>query len=109
MSATLVSSNTTIKVNAAISYSSPIASSGTIYTAPSNGYGIVHVYKESTIGSVHLTLGGRRMQVGGNGSLDATSIIAIYVGPSQSLAWTGGGIESAGAIQAAGVEFVNTP
>jgi hypothetical protein len=49
------------------------------------------------------------MQVGGNGSLDATSIIAIYVGPSQSLAWTGGGIESAGAIQAAGVEFVNTP
>ena len=110
MSATLVSSNTTIKVSAGISYSSPsLAASGTIYTAPANGYGIVHVYKTSTTGSVYLTLGGRRMQLGGTGSLDATSIIAIYVGPSQSLAWDGGTLEAAGVIQAAGVEFVNTP
>lgn len=85
------SSNTTIKVNGAVSARS--VGAGTLYTAPATGYAILNVTLES---SGTLTLAGRTILV-----LSTTQL--IYVGPSQALACT------SGTFNATGVEFVNTP
>lgn len=99
MSATLVSSNTTLKVNAAISATTSF--SGTLYTAPANGYAIVNLSGSSSGGTTLISIGGRP-------ALSTTGFIigqTAFVGPSQSVtAAIGTGIASI-----SGVEFVNTP
>lgn len=105
MSATLVSSNTTLKVNAAVSYSNPaLATSGTIYTAPANGYAIINLLVAAS-GSMDIQIAGRRI----NNTLTINPAQQFWVGPSQSVTWSSGVSQSAGAVQASGVEFVNTP
>ena len=100
MSATLVSSNTTLKVNAAISASTSI--SATLYTAPANGYAIVNLTASSSAGGTTITIGGRNVI-----SVTTATVLGqtAYVGPSQSVVATIG----TGNAQISGVEFVNTP
>ena len=106
MSATLVSSNTTIKMNAAVSASSTATFGNTMYTAPANGYAIVNVNKAGGVGNATITVGGVRINTATASPLAYQS---IYIGPSQSFAWSSGAAEAAGMITISGVEFVNTP
>jgi hypothetical protein len=101
MSATLVSSNTTIKVNAAVSGSGTAGSGGNanIYTAPANGYAIVQV-GVSTGGFGSWQVGGRAVAAG--------STIHFYVGPNQTVTAINGSGFSNTAV-CSGVEFINTP
>ena len=102
MSATLVSSNTTIKVNGAVSASS--GSSANLYTAPSNGYAIVNLTTINSTGTTSVTVGTRTVQ-----SISSSTAVygqQIYIGPSQVIAVT---VSATGSAQISGVEFVNTP
>ena len=105
MSATLVSSNTTIKVNGAVAATSVAGSSGTLYTASSNEYAIINVYYDGA-GTITFTVGGR---IAGPVTTNATSLQGIYVGPSQAVAWSSNTTELSDVVQISGVEFVNTP
>lgn len=110
MSATLVSSNTTLKVNAGISAGNSFGqSSGTLYTAPANGYAIVHLSKLGTFGAVLFTIGGKNATTAATAAFASNSYPALYVGPSQSVSWSGGSSEGANTVNVNGVEFVNTP
>lgn len=108
MSATLVSSNTTIKVNGAVSAAnSAFNNTVTLYTAPANGYAIVQVYCTVFGGTTN-----PRVIVGGRNVFQFTSVntsvLGLYVGPSQSLQISEGGGSTFTAV-ASGVEFLNTP
>jgi len=100
MSATLVSSNTTLKVNAAVS-----VANGT-YTAPANAYAIVNIFYISggVAGTYTITVGTRRIW-----STTTTNqqkeFLGVYVGPGQQLSASG----AYTAIDISGVEFINTP
>lgn len=120
MSATLVSSNTTIKVNAAISAAATtgpgLGSQATLYTAPANGYAIVQVFNSNNIAVCRVVVGGRSVidlnpgEPKGDNAAGAIPQITVYIGPSQSLVVEnrdGGG--NAASMVASGVEFVNTP
>jgi hypothetical protein len=97
MSATLVSSNTTIKVNAAVG--ATFATNGTVYTAPADGYAIVNLVLS---GGFNATV-----QVGGRNILSTASTQnTVYIGPSQSLVVS---FYSAGTLWISGVSFINTP
>jgi hypothetical protein len=97
MSATLVSSNTTIKVNAAVG--NTVTGNGTVYTAPADGYAIVNLVLSGSWGGT--------VRVGGRDLLsNATTQNTIYIGPSQSLVVSS---YSAGTLNISGVEFINTP
>ncbi len=103
MSATLVSSNTTIKMNAAVAANTSAAGSTTLYTAPASGYAVVNLYMSASTGSVTVTVGGRTVA-----SIAATNTVSyqsVFVGPSQALACSIG----TGTVAISGVEFVNTP
>jgi hypothetical protein len=101
MSATLVSSNTTIKVNAAISNASSVSGT-TLYTAPANGYAIVNLTLSASAGTTSATVGNRTVfQV----AATATGYQQIFIGPSQALQIS----LATGSGQVSGVEFVNTP
>lgn len=112
MAGSLVSNNTTIKVNGAVSATASRTSTGTtnLYTAPSTGYAIVNV---------HINQGGSS-----NGTVDVNSIAAvtyisatqrdvqgIYVGPSQVIRMNH--VEVSGGttrtVTVTGVEFINNP
>jgi len=97
MSATLVSSNTTIKVNAALNPST--VTSSTLYTAPANGYAIITLNLIQTAGTTTVFVAGRRVASG------AGNFYGVYVGPSQAVSCTIG----TGQVDIVGVEFVNTP
>lgn len=103
MSATLVSSNTTIKINAAVSATNSSTSATiTLYTAPANGYAVIQLH--DTVGGVgnFFTIGGRTVVIG------TTAVSGFYVGPSQAVVINRpGAVNSAASIS--GVEFVNTP
>ena len=103
MSATLVSSNTTIKVNAAVNTSR--SSTGNAYTAPSNGYAIVNIFLDQTNNA-----GGNCSISDGSISLgfNDTTIFGYYVGPGLSISLTIP-LFSAATVYLRGVEFVNTP
>ena len=104
MSATLVSSNTTIKMNAVVN-ASATNTSGTLYTAPANGYALVQVSFSGTgsitgsmdIGSATIFSVNASYQVNG-----------LVVGPSQSVTYSG---TTTGTIffAVSGASFVNTP
>ena len=106
MSATLVSSNTTIKVNAAVSATNTANNNTvTVYTAPAGGYAIVQVFcSQMSATSAVATVGGRTfMNLSVNSNLQG-----IYVGPSQSLQIVGTGFGNV-TLLASGCEFINTP
>ena len=111
MSATLVSSNTTIKVNGAVAAGNAgSVSSGTLYTAPSNGYAIIHIYKEATGGNAYFTIASRQLNTAATTALlPVNTGMAFYVGPSQVVAWASSTLESANVLRIWGVEFINTP
>ena len=104
MSATLVSSNTTIKVNTFVD--SNRTSTGLVYTAPSNGYAIVNIEVNCSAGSIEL----------GDGNINVLSVAAAatgrvfgyYIGAGLGfyVTFSGGG---SGNVHIRGVEFVNTP
>ena len=120
----VISDNTTIKVNQAVSASR--TTDGTIYTCVATGYAIVNI---SIIGvtiaaSIDVSLAGRnlinaRVQTTGSTSFNGLSnptdinhecamVGQIMVGPSQALSVTG--ISGTGAtINVTGVEFINSP
>jgi len=84
------------EINAAVSNSR--TSTGTLYTAPATGFAIVNLATFGG-GASTFTVDGRRVHVG-----TESYVQGIYVGPSQVLAVTIGGGETA---QVSGVEFVN--
>jgi hypothetical protein len=98
MSATLVSSNTTIKVNAAVNASR--SSLGTVYTAPANGYAIVQVY-DNLNGNINMPGAALLNQLNGQAGLTQ-----FYLGPGQYIEISS---YTAGTVYVYGVEFVNTP
>jgi len=97
MSATLVSSNTTIKVNGAVSASTSI--SATVYTAPANSYAILNLFTNGSFNG-QVLVGGQIVNTG------ASQINTIWVGPSQSVSTL---FVSAGTMYISGVSFINTP
>jgi hypothetical protein len=101
MGATLVSSNTTIKISAAIS--NQVTNSGTLYTCPANSYAIVNLAYDWTAASCFFQVAGRT--VGFITGADAT-VGPIYVGPGQAVTITAG---ASGTGYISGVEFINTP
>lgn len=105
MSATLVSSNTTIKVNAAVSASQTANNSTvTLYTAPANGYAIVQLYFGTVATGGSASVAGRIVLIA---AANATAY-GIYIGPSQALTVTSNAPGNVNLL-ASGVEFVNTP
>lgn len=120
----VISDNTTIKVNQAVSATR--TTDGTIYTCVATGYAIVNIsiLGVATAANIDVSLAGRnlingRVEVSGstnfNGSATPTStnyecamVGQIMVGPSQALSVTG--ISGTGAtINVTGVEFINSP
>lgn len=105
------STATPLKVNAAVSNS--VSATSTLYTAPSTGSAWVNVSMSGT-GTGTVTVGGRTVAVhsntlsslGKSSALTTSSFPAIYVGPSQALAFT----LNSGAVTAvcSGVEFINS-
>lgn len=107
MSATLVSSNTTIKVNGAISAGNSFGqSSGTLYTAPAAGYAIVHIIKATSSGNLSISVGGRTISAAATAP---NTFLNLHVGPSQAVSWSSSVGETTNIIQILGVEFINTP
>lgn len=107
MSATLVSSNTTIKLNAAVSAGNTNGqTTGTLYTAPSTGYAIVHILKATSSGTLSISVAGRTIYAAATAG---ASFYNFHVGPSQSVSWASSTGEIGNTMQVLGVEFINTP
>lgn len=107
MSATLVSSNTTIKVNGNVSATgTAFGGTVTLYTAPANGYAIIQAYCTSVTGGVSgfLSVSGRAAV----NAVSGTGAQALYVGPTASVTVTSSGAGNV-VFVIAGVEFLNTP
>ena len=105
MSATLVSSNTTIKVNAAVDTTR--TSDGTVYTGPSNGYAIVNIELNNT-GSGSVTISDGTIDVLTVGVSASARLFGYYLGPGLALSVTFAGGATGNAILR-GISFVNTP
>lgn len=115
MSFAVLGNNQTIKINASIS-NSLATPSGTLHTAPANGYSIVQVSTDTAqANAVTILIGGQEMltydpsnnvwtgqQGTGVGSAMSPS---IYVGPSQPVSFT----NNASVIKISGVSFINSP
>ena len=108
MSATLVSSNTTIKMNAAVSAVGTSSGAGatTVYTAPAGTFSIVNVYvSHGANGSI--TVGGQSIAaVSGSSNFN---LQGVYIGPSQSLVINSGTLGLSNTAFVSGVNFTNTP
>lgn len=97
-------SNTTLKVNGAVS--ATMSGSGTLYTAPASGYSVIQL--GTTSNSVWtITIGSRNVAIGYSTNGSGSAVRTFYVGPSQAVAATL--TSGSGALEASGVEFVNTP
>ena len=105
MSATLVSSNTTIKVNGAVNTSR--SSTGAIYTAPSNGYAIINWFLDITVTGANCSISDGSIVLYSSSTTDGQAY-GYYLGPGLSLSLSIGGGASATAYLR-GVEFINTP
>lgn len=122
MSATLISNQVTLKVNAAVSASTSTTGT-TLYTGPSTGYAMVNIcISGATSFNGNIKIGTRIVldfplsgtlhgSVPGSfntaGSVSATSSSTFIVGPSQAVLFT---ITSGSATASiSGVEFVNSP
>lgn len=100
------SSNTTLKMNAAVSASfgvGGIGGSGTIYTAPATGYAVVNLSAKAAGGSFtgYWIVGGR--------ALAGDTNVGVFVGPSQTISWQTTAYSSTGNATISGVSFVNSP
>lgn len=107
MSATLVSSNTTIKVNAAVSGSGTAnGSTVTVYTAPAATFSILNVYI-SHQGNGSVSVGGQTIAaISSSGSFN---LQGVHVGPSQAVQVTSNTLGLANTCAVSGVNFTNTP
>jgi len=105
------------RVNAAVNAGQTATSgaSPVIYTAPANGYAILNLQVAFTVsGSVQI--GGRTVYTqngayvvsapGSNSATTLTGGMTIYVGPSQAITVTSGGVGN-NTANVTGVEFVN--
>lgn len=118
------SSNTTIKLNAAVSATATIttssgtSNSATVYTAPASTYAIINLYDvTSTSGappspSFAVSVGGRTFYTATTAT--STQFTGIYVGPGQAVAISssqgvGAGSSTSHTCQVSGVNFTNTP
>lgn len=124
MSGAVISSNTSLKVNAAVNATT--TTTGTLYTAPANAYAIVNLSAVSTgtgAGSqIVFAIGGNTIAfantnvTGGNapffqgqvnnGAGTAAVIQNVIIGPSQALSVT---ISTGGRATVTGVELINSP
>lgn len=97
MAGTLIGSNTTIKISAAVSATT--TTTGTLYTCAANSYAILNIH---SVGAISYTIASRvyTMTAG-------QPPVQIYVGPSQAVAVTVNG--SSATVSLTGVEFINTP
>ena len=105
------SSNTTLKMNAAVGGSaavSGVGTSGVIYTAPATGYAIIQL-ATGNAGSFtwYANISGR--PASGVQTVSAPTQATIYLGPSATLTVTVTAFTTAGNIYFTGVDFVNTP
>jgi hypothetical protein len=108
MSATLIGSNTTIKVNAVANGSgtSTGGSATTLITGPVAGYAIVHLLVTAVTTAGEVRLGG--VTIATYTAAATLPLGPIHIGPSQNLQVFASGGNSITAA-AAGVSFVNTP
>jgi hypothetical protein len=108
MSATLVSSNTTIKMNTAVAAAGTSTGAGavTVYTAPAGTFSIVNVFVTHAA-SGSLTVGGQGIAaVSGSSNFN---LQGVYIGPSQSLVINSGTLGLNNTASVSGVNFTNTP
>ena len=104
MAAGIFTANTTLKVAGAVSATgNSTGSPTTLYTAGSTAYGIVQVNCTAYVAPCSLTIGGRAVYTW---SAAGPIPYALYVGPSQAVAFTGGNISTA---VICGVEISNSP
>ena len=100
------SSNTTLKMNAAVSATFSVTTtggSGTMYTAPATGYAVVNLSAKAAGGSFtgYWIVGGR--------ALAGDTNVGVFVGPSQTISWQTATYSTTGSVTISGVSFVNTP
>ena len=118
MSATLISSNVTIKVSAAVDATATAnANTQTIYTAPANGYAIVQFAVTTNAGSAgSVSVGSRAMMTFASGNTFPTmtastasmSLPIAYLGPSQEIKITANTGANVTCV-VTGVAFINSP
>ena len=126
MAGGVFSNNTTLKVSAAVAAS---GTSGTLYTAPANGYAVLNVsiLAGGGVGSyLTLNVGGNPVYhfymatassvipkndsgaaAGAANASSGTSFIQIYVGPSQTVTITNQ--SGTPTVYLSGVAFINSP
>lgn len=119
MSGAVISSNVSLRVNAAVSNS--ITADGALHTPAANSYSIVQVSIKYTTGTVpRLVLGGQTIlsmnnisstwngQVQQIGYYETSIITNIFVGPGQTLQILDG-TSSGFRATVTGVNFINSP
>lgn len=103
---------TSIKVNQAIdiagSYNSGInVYNWLVYTAPANGYALVHIQASSN-GNSYMKIGGYTLPLAGyNGTYGSAS--AFYIGPGRQVYIYQTSNQNTFYLQMQGVEFKNSP
>jgi len=92
-----------IKINAAVSAG---GATGTIYTAPANGYAIINIFHSAGIVSIGTrpvsTVAGANSSFNVNATGGGHSKTGFYVGPGEAVSST------SNTVQISGVSFVNT-
>lgn len=109
MAATLVSSNTTLRVSAAVSATGSTPGGGgttTLYTAPSTGYAIVQLRATAVTTLGEIVVGSRVIAT--YTAASTSPITNVFIGPSQTLQVSSTG-SNAITVVASGVEFSNSP
>ena len=107
------STNTTLKVNAAVSNTQTRTGNGTttIYTAPANAYSLVNISQAGVNASgVQFTVGAVTLAFQSATPTTYVFLQNVPVGPGQSVAVTISGYTGGTAsMSVSGVEFINTP
>lgn len=115
MSGAVISSNTTFKVNGAVSATDNAGTlnTTTLYTAPANGFAIIQIY------FLNSSSGGTATEIRINDlkyyfyqdiSVEKTeSLNGVYIGPSQTVKVVFSASTSASLVNITGVEFINSP
>ncbi len=117
----VIASNTSIKVNGAVSATST-STGATLYTAPANGYAIVQISAVSVAGgALTFSIASRELvkaqtdgsggtyfggQYNNSGTGVDSCLTNIFIGPSQALSFTA---ISSSTVNVTGVEFINSP
>ncbi len=108
MSGAVISSNTTIKVSAAVSATST-GTGTTLYTCAASSYAIVNIGIKDTGGAgttVTISVDGKEIHQSALGATTTRLLQGIYVGPSQAVSFSAGASTT---VTVTGVEFINSP